>query len=90
MLIPQFSLRWVLGVTAVCALLSLVAAQAVQGKTWAIATTAGMVSLGLIMLVHGSVFFVVWLFSLFRPGFPMTKTAQQVAAQGHRDAPDTV
>lgn len=67
MLIPQFSLRWVLGVTAVCAVFFLIAAQAKEGSAWATAVTIAVASLGMVLAVHAGMFFVVWLFSLLAP-----------------------
>ncbi|HUY88772.1 MAG TPA: hypothetical protein VMV10_08570 [Pirellulales bacterium] len=64
MLIPQFSLRWVLGVTAACGVLSLVAAMALRGSAWAMAITLAAASLGATLLAHGFMFFVVWVFSV--------------------------
>ncbi len=67
MLMPQFSLRWVLAVTAVCAVLSLIAAFAIRGTAWAMALTLGFASLALMLAVHGAMFFAVWVFSLVLP-----------------------
>jgi len=67
MLIPQFSLRWVLAVTAVCAVFSLILAMALRGSPWAIALSIGVASLVVTLAVHGAVFFGVWLFSLLVP-----------------------
>jgi cytochrome bd-type quinol oxidase subunit 2 len=64
MLIPQFSLRWVLGVTAACGVLSLVAAMALRGSAWAMSLTIAAASVAATLLAHGAMFFVVWLFSL--------------------------
>ena len=64
MLIPQFSLRWVLGLTAVCGVLSFVAAMGLRGSAWAAAITIAAASLALTLLVHGLMFFAVWVFSL--------------------------
>lgn len=66
-LIPQFSLRWVLLATAVCGGLFLIAAQAKQGSAWAAALTMATVALVVVMLVHGVMFFLLWLFSLLAP-----------------------
>lgn len=65
MLIPQFSLRWVLGLTAVCGVISFVAAMGLRGSAWAGAITIAAASLALTLLVHGFMFFAVWVFSLF-------------------------
>jgi hypothetical protein len=67
MLIPQFSLRSVLYATAVCGVLSLVAAMALRGTAWAMALTVAMASLSITFLAYGMMFFVVWVFSLIRP-----------------------
>ena len=64
MLIPQFSLRWVLGLTAVCGVISFVAAMGLRGSAWAAAITIAAASLALTLLVHGLMFFAVWVFSL--------------------------
>ncbi|HUY31985.1 MAG TPA: hypothetical protein VMV69_04330 [Pirellulales bacterium] len=67
MLIPQFSLRWVLAVTAACAVFSLILASALRGSPWAIALSVGVASLVVMLAFHGAVFFGVWLFSLLVP-----------------------
>lgn len=43
MLLPRFSIRWVLLLTTVCSILFFVAARAVRGQAWAIAFTAAVV-----------------------------------------------
>jgi hypothetical protein len=67
MLIPQFSIRWVLALTAVCAVFSLILAAAVHGSPWAIAISIAVASLAVTLAFHGAVFFGVWLFSLIVP-----------------------
>jgi hypothetical protein len=67
MLIPQFSLRWVLFVTAICAVISLIAAFALRGTAWAMALTLGFASLSITLAAHGILFFAVWVFSLVLP-----------------------
>jgi hypothetical protein len=67
MLIPQFSLRWILAVTAVCGFVSLIGAAAVRGAPWAAAVVISLGALGLILAVHGLMFFVIWLLSLLSP-----------------------
>ncbi|HEV7221600.1 MAG TPA: hypothetical protein VGN42_02810 [Pirellulales bacterium] len=67
MLIPQFSLRSVLYVTAICAVLSLVAAMAMRGTAWAMALTVAVASLSITFLAYGAMFFAVWVFSLVAP-----------------------
>jgi hypothetical protein len=67
MLIPQFSLRWILAVTAVCGFVSLIGAAAVRGAPWAAAVVVAIGAVGLILMVHALMFFVIWLLSLVPP-----------------------
>lgn len=68
MIAPQFSLRWILAVTAVCGFVSLIAAAALRGAPWAAAVVIALGALLLILAVHGLMFFMLWLFSLLLPG----------------------
>lgn len=63
MLIPQFSLRWVLGVTAFCGLLSYIGVLAKDGHAWAVALVVATGSLVVAMAAYALAFFVIWLFS---------------------------
>ncbi|HWB09880.1 MAG TPA: hypothetical protein VG826_11665 [Pirellulales bacterium] len=65
---PQFSLRSILAVTAVCGIVSLVGAAALRGAPWAGAVITSIAALAAILAVHGLMFFVVWLLSLVTPG----------------------
>lgn len=64
MLIPQFSLRWLLGLTAVCAVVFSILGLAVRGSRWAGAVSVGIGSLVVLMVVYGLVFALVWVFSV--------------------------
>ena len=64
MLIPQFSVRWLLGVTTACAVVFSIVALAVRGSAWAAAVSVGIGSLVILVLVHGLLFAVVWAFSV--------------------------
>jgi hypothetical protein len=64
MLIPQFSLRWMLAAITLLAVVFLVASRAVQGSAWAVGVTAAVLMLAVVMLVHGGLFFLIWLVSL--------------------------
>jgi hypothetical protein len=68
MLLPQFSLRSILVATAVCGIVSLVGAAALRGAPWAAAVIIAIAAVGAILVVHGLMFFVVWLLSLVTPG----------------------
>src|SRR4051812_21725477 len=66
MLIPQFSLRRLLATITGCSLIFFVISLAVRGQIWAIAVSIGLLSLLIASLLHGFVFFLVWLFSVVR------------------------
>ena len=63
MLAPQFSLRTVLIVTAVCGVISLIGGAAVRGSPMAAALVMALTALVLMIAVHGMIFFAVWFFS---------------------------
>jgi hypothetical protein len=63
MLIPQFSLRWLLTVTGMLAVVFLIFAQAAQGHGWAVGVSLAVCMLVAVMLVHGLLFFLVWVFA---------------------------
>jgi len=71
MLIPQFTIRWLLMLTAAFAVICSIFALARYGDAWAAGvrqTATGVslaiVSLGMLLLVHASVFALVWIFSV--------------------------
>lgn len=63
MIIPQFSLRWLLGLTALCAGVSLILSFAIQGKGWAIGSAAALGSILAVALLHVAAFLSAWLIS---------------------------
>lgn len=67
MLAPQFSLRSILAAMVVCGFVSLIGAAALRGAPWAIAVLVSMAALVVILVVHGFMFFVLWLSSLILP-----------------------
>ena len=64
MIIPQFSLRWLLAVTTVAAVVFSIIGLAMRGSAWAIAVSAGIGSLVVLASVCASMFAVVWVFSV--------------------------
>ena len=66
MLIPRFTLRWLLGLMVAAGLVSLVLAQAVHGQAWAVGVVIGLSSLALVFAAHAWVFVVAWLFAQIR------------------------
>ena len=63
MIIPRYSLRWLLALITVCGCLSLVLSYAFQGHAWAIGFAAGLGSLAAIAGLHAAAFSVAWLLS---------------------------
>jgi hypothetical protein len=60
MLIPQFTIRWLLGVTAVCAVIFSIVAIGVRGTMWAAAVALGLGSLVVLMAIHAGLFGLTW------------------------------
>jgi uncharacterized oligopeptide transporter (OPT) family protein len=60
MLIPRYSLRWMLGVTACCALISTVLSFALRGQPWALGLSLALGVLIGCFLVYGVVFVVAY------------------------------
>ena len=65
-LIPRFSLKWMLGFTAVAAVCSLVLAQASNGQAWAVGVVIALASLVLVFATYAWFFAVAWFFALLR------------------------
>lgn len=60
MLIPRFSIRWLLGLTTISAVVSLVLASAVRGRPWALGVMAGVWSLVIVALLFVGSFLGAW------------------------------
>ena len=60
-LIPQYTIRQLLIVTAGFAVVSLVGAQAVRGAMWAVAASVGVMAVAATLAVHAAFFGMVWL-----------------------------
>jgi hypothetical protein len=69
MLIPQYSIRWLLALTAACAAGSSIFGLAVRGSHWAQGVSAALIALVVVLLVHGFVFALVWTFSVVSSPF---------------------
>jgi hypothetical protein len=79
MLFPRFTIRAILAIMAVCAVLFLLVGTAYRGQTWAWAATIGVFSLAVTALVHAACFGIVWCFaqmpSAQRPAAPSDNLA---------------
>jgi len=63
MLIPQFSIRWLLALMTVCAVVFSIVGLAVRGTAWAAGVSIGIGSGVILVLVYGLLFAAVWVFS---------------------------
>ena len=64
MLIPQYSIRWLLGLTTVCAVIFSIFAMALRGSFVAAGVSMAIIALVVVMLVHVVFFGLVWVFSV--------------------------
>jgi hypothetical protein len=96
MVIPQYSIRWLLGVTAVCAVVFAFFGAAVRGHLWAVGVSVAVGSLAAAMFAYAGLFTLVWLFSLAlslvrggaRPGrSPFRTSPFAVTPPGDLDTP---
>jgi len=70
--IPQFTIRWLLGLMTGWAIFFSIVALAMRGHLWALGVTVGIGALVLFMLVGAVLFSVVWIFS----GFGLSRRAK--------------
>ena len=61
MLIPRYSLRWLLGLMTFSAGVSLVLSYAIRGAPWAIGVASGLWSLVIVALAYVAAFLGAWL-----------------------------
>jgi hypothetical protein len=69
MLIPRFSIRWLLGLTTFSAVVSLVLASAVRGRPWALGFMAGVWCLVIVALLFVGSFLAAWFVAQVRGVF---------------------
>jgi hypothetical protein len=67
MLIPQFSIRWMLAATLALALVSSMFALALQGYQWAVGISIGIFALMLTTAVWVVLFGLLWAATLWSP-----------------------
>jgi hypothetical protein len=60
MLIPRYSLRWMLGVVTVCAVISTIFSFAIQGQAWALAFSLALGLLITCFLLYGIMFVIAY------------------------------
>jgi hypothetical protein len=66
MLIPRFTIRWLLSLTTVAAVFSLVVHLALQGRAWAISVSVTVAGLALAFFLYGVFFAVAYLAASFQ------------------------
>ena len=64
MLIPQYSIRWLLALMAVCAVIFSVFGLAARGNPWAGGLSVGVLSLAVLLAAHAFCFWLVWAYSV--------------------------
>ncbi|MGO8748239.1 MAG: hypothetical protein ACLQNE_19865 [Thermoguttaceae bacterium] len=64
MLIPQYTIRWLMALTAVCAGIFSIVAMGIRGHTWAACLSVAMTAAVILALTYAGLFVLVWLFSL--------------------------
>lgn len=64
MLVPQFTLRWILGLTLGVILLSLLAQQAYGGALWAFGVLAALGAVVALFILMAALFLVAWALSV--------------------------
>jgi hypothetical protein len=81
MLIPQFSIRSLLILTAVCGVACLILSLAIAGQAWAISVSVAIGSLFLMLLLYAVFFLAVWLVVAITARFRRKKIAISPFAQ---------
>ncbi len=64
MLIPQYTIRRLLGLTACFAMICSIVALGVRGNAWAACVSVGMLAGAMLVAAYAALFGVVWVFSL--------------------------
>ena len=93
MIIPQYTIRWMLGLTTVCAVIFSVFAMAMRGNGLALGVSLAIVSLVLVFLVHAAIFGLVWLFSVitvFRPDWEQLEESEPAVDRELPASPSTL
>jgi hypothetical protein len=60
MIIPRFTVRWLLALMAFCAVFAFIVSLAVSGNVWAIALSVALASIVLTFVLHAAGFCCAW------------------------------
>jgi len=74
-LVPRFTIRTLLAILTVCAIVFVMVGTAYRGQYWAWGVTIGLVSLIVTALVHAAWFGIVWVFARMPASRPLTEVA---------------
>ena len=61
MILPRYSLRAILLVTAICALASFIVSQGLRGKPWAAGVSMGLLAVALTLVLGALAFAALWM-----------------------------
>lgn len=75
MLIPRFTIRWLLLLTTICAVVFFIVGFAVRGESWAIAISTSVVSLAFAFFLYGLFFVAAFILATL---FGIAKRSQPV------------
>lgn len=80
MLVPTFSIRWLLGITTISAFFFLVVNFAIAGHTWAYCAATAIVVFALAFMFYGLMFlFAFWMTRITRLARPKPKPSSPFA-----------
>ncbi len=83
MLIPQFSLRWMFGLTTVCAVIFTILAAGLRGNSWAVGVSVGLLALVVMLSIHAGLFALTWSFAAVSG--PLARAAKPEGRSPFRD-----
>ncbi len=64
MIIPRYSLRTILIIVTVCAVMFLVISLGAQGTQWAAGVSIGLLALAVALIAQALTFFLAWVFAV--------------------------
>jgi hypothetical protein len=86
--IPQYTIRWMLGLMTGCGVVFSIVALAMRGHNWALAISIGVGALVLFMTVGALLFSVVWIFSpLISKKSPPSRGGRSTFGSANRNPP---
>jgi hypothetical protein len=87
MILPRYSLRVILLVVAICAVLSLVVSLGLRGKPWAAGVSMGLLALLVTMILGALSFALIWAFTAALGGSRRSDSTSHEERADKRDKP---